>query len=128
MSHLKIFGLVIGLVLIITGANMLYNSYKDKNLIKDTEALTEAKVNIKNLQEDRRIRGLENDSIKHHSDSLELVIEIQKNSPTIIYKNNEKSHSVIDNLDAYNAIKLFTTNIAYYKSNRSRFNGSRFVK
>lgn len=66
------------------------------------------------------------DSMKIDRAQLVSVIEYQKKNPQIIIQKYETIHRSIDNLSPNDNYKLFTANIAKYKSNRKRYSLQRF--
>lgn len=126
-QKIKILIVIGSLIVLVTGA-MLFNSYKDRQIVRETTKLVHAQDRIKLLQSEVAELQVDKDSIKKNIDSLNIILEYQKNNPSIIIKENAKIHIDLDKLDALNSIKLFSENCDEYNRNRERYSLSRFAK
>ena len=119
----------VGGVAILITAFILFNSYKDNQIIKQTILRTESEMRFKQLVKENAIHQHQKDSIASVVAQKQALIDFLENNPQIIIQNNEKNHFDIQRLNAYNSIMLFTRNTAKYDSLKSgRYNIGRFSK
>jgi len=117
----------VGVFVVIIATYMITNSIADNRLIEKTKKVTKLQDSIEFLNTDIAIQKTGILSEKRITDSLSIIIEFQKNNPTVIIRENDRIKIDINRLDALNSIKLFSDNIKKYETNKERYSLHRFT-
>ena len=129
MKTIKNILIALGVLVVFIASGILFNAYKDRQLVKETILRTESEMRFKQLIKEVAIKEKQKDSIASLVREKQALIDYLENNPQIIIQNNEKSHFDIQRLSAYNSIVLFTRNTAKYDSLKNgRYDIGRFSK
>ncbi len=121
--------LYVFVIAIIIGACIFgWSRYNDWLIKRDATTRANSELIIKQLEKRISARELEMDSTKKHASVLQIKLDYQETHPAIIIQKYETIHNSIDDLNATNAVALFTSNIAKFNSNRDRYFLKRFDK
>lgn len=119
--------LLVLVLLIATGIGV--NSWKEYKLVKENTLRVESEMRFKQQVIEGKKLEKQLDTLNITIGQKQAVIDNLENNPTIIIKNNERSHIDIDRLNAYNSIVRFTDNAIKYQGYRAgRYNLHRFDK
>lgn len=121
-QNLKTILISLGILIVFIASGILFNSYKDRQLVKETTLRVESEMRFKQLVVDSKKWTAEKDSLKSTINDKQILIDYLENNPQIIIQKNDAQHINISSLNAYNSIMLFTNNISKYESNRNRYN------
>ncbi len=105
---------------------VLWNGYKDKQLIQETTKRVAAEERIKQDAKEYSSRAKVIDSLQIWSIKQEAIIEYQKKNPSIIIEKYEKEHATLDTISNSKSFELFSINIESYKANKDRYRLLRF--
>jgi hypothetical protein len=117
-----------GTVLVLIIGAILFNGWKERQFLKEHAEKVEAEIRYKDAVIEAAKLIKKKDSLESVIVRKQKLIDELENNPTVIIKNNDKSHLTIDRLNAYNSAYLFSNNIARYKGNRERYSLHRFDK
>ena len=117
-----------GILAVVIGGWIGFNSYKSYRDAKETTLRVESEMRFKQLVKEQVERDKVIDSIASVIAQKQALIDYLENNPQVIIKNNDKIKIDIQRLDALNSIKLFTDNISYLTDSAKRHSMHRFIK
>lgn len=118
----------LGILVVFIASGILFNSWKDKQLIKKSVYIAESDMRFVALAKQNASLTIQLKEKMQEIALKQATIDDLENNPTIIIQSNDKIHLDLDRLNAYNSIVLFTNNASKYKDNRNRYNLHRFIK
>ena len=118
----------IGTLAVFIACGILFNSWKDKQLIKETTLRVESEMRFKQKVIEAIALTKQKDSLANEIKAKQVWIDYLENNPTVIIQKNDAAHININAMDAYNSIILFTNNTAKYSDQRARYSLHRFDK
>lgn len=128
MTPLNKILLTLGILVVFIASGILFNSWKDRQLVKKAVFIAESDLRFTQLVKTNVILQTQLKEKMQEIAQKQATIDDLENNPTIIIQSNDKIHLDLDRLNAYNSIVLFTNNAPKYDNKRERYSLHRFIK